>query len=310
MTSGIVSRTFTPHASLLPSGARGLAYVFQICFFACLLGFSSLITARAEVPVPDLTHRVTDLTGTLSAATIQQLDSKLAELEARKGSQIAVLLIPSLDGEDIAGFGIRVADKWKVGRKGVDDGVILIVAKNDRKMRIEVGYGLEGAIPDAISKRVIAEIITPKFRDGDFAGGINAGVDQLIGLINGEPLSEPAKRSGGNSAALGSAFIFSLIGGVIGGALLSMFIGRTGGSLLGAVGAAVGGWLLSGILMLGIFNAFLVLSMLGGLGRGGGWSSGGWGGGGFGGGGFGGGGGGSWGGGGGGFGGGGSSGSW
>jgi uncharacterized protein len=284
--------------------------VLQVWFLACLLGIGSLITARAEVPVPELTQRVTDLTGTLDAATIQQLDRKLADLEARKGSQIAVLLIPSLEGEDIASFGIRVADKWKVGRKRVDDGVILIVAKNDRKLRIEVGYGLEGAIPDAIANRVISEIITPKFRAGDFAGGINAGVDQLIRLINGEPLPEPTKQPQRNSSELGSAFIFSLIGGIIGGAILSMLIGRAGGSLLGAVGAGLIGWLLSGILMLGIFNAFVVLSMLSGLGRGGGWSSGGWGRGGFGGGGFGGGGGGSWGGGGGGFGGGGSSGSW
>ncbi|HYP67865.1 MAG TPA: TPM domain-containing protein [Thiobacillaceae bacterium] len=262
--------------------------------------------------MPALSQRVTDLTGsTLSATDIQQLDSKLAELEARKGSQIAILIIPSLEGEDIASFGIRVADKWKVGRKGIDDGVILIVAKNDHRMRIEVGYGLEGAIPDAVANRVISEIMAPKFRAGDFAGGINAGVDQLIRWINGEPLPQPAKPQGQNSSQLGSAFIFSLIGGIIGGAILSMLIGRTGGSLLGAVGAGLAGWLLSGLLMLGIFNAFLVLSMLGGLGRGGGgWSSGGWGGGGFGGGGFGGGGGSSWGGGGGGFGGGGSSGSW
>ncbi len=279
-------------------------------FLAALITLGAFLPARAEVPVPALTQRVTDLTGTLSTTDVQQLDRKLADLEARKGSQIAILLIPSLDGEDIASFGIRVAEKWKVGRKGVDDGAILIVAKNDHKLRIEVGYGLEGAIPDAIAKRVIAEIITPKFREGDFAGGINAGVDQLIRLINGESLPAPAKQSGSNPAALGSAFIFSLIGGVIGGAILSMFVGRTAGSLLGAVGAGLAGWLLSGILMLGIFNTFVVLSMLGGLGRGGGWSNRGWGGGGgFGGGGFG-GGGGSWGGGGGGFGGGGSSGSW
>lgn len=278
---------------------------------ASVIALGAFLPAWAEIPVPGLTQRVTDLTGTLSTTDIQQLDHKLADLEARKGSQIAVLLIPSLDGEDIAAFGIRVADKWKVGRKGVDDGAILIVAKNDHKLRIEVGYGLEGVIPDAIGNRVITEIVTPKFRAGDFAGGINAGVDQLIRLINGEPLPEPARKSGRNSAALGSAFIFSLIGGVIGGALLSMLIGRIGGSLLGAVGAGLAGWLLSGVLISGIFSAFMVLSVLSGLGRGGGWSSrgGGWGGGGFGGGGFG-GGGGSWGGGGGGFGGGGSSGSW
>jgi uncharacterized protein len=277
---------------------------------ASLLSVCLTLTAWADIPVPDLSKRVTDLTGTLSAPAIQQLEGKLADLETRKGSQIAVLLIPTLEGEDIASFGIRVADKWKIGRKGVDDGVILIVAKDDRKLRIDVGYGLEGVIPDAIAKRVIAETITPHFKQGDFEGGINAGVDQLIGLINGEALPAPA-RTDQNSGDLSGLFIMCLVGGVIAASVLSVFLGRTFGNLLGAGGAGAVAWALSGLLGLAVFESVLILFILGGL-RGGGWSSGGGGFGGgswSGGGGFGGGGGG-WSGGGGGFGGGGSSGSW
>ena len=298
MTNDFASLAFDAHPNPLPSRARGM--IGALLFFF-LLVFGMLLPAHAEVPVPDLSKRVTDLTNTLSTSAVQQLDSKLADLEARKGSQIAVLMIPMLEGEDIAAFGIRVAEKWKVGRKGVDDGLILIVAKDDHKMRIEVGYGLEGVIPDAISKRVIAETITPKFREGDYEGGINAGVDQLIGLINGEKLPEPVRQSNQQAGNLGGALIFSIIGGVIVGAILSLLLGRTVGSSLGALGAGIAGWLFSGVTFMGIFAGFMVLSIVGGfLGGGGkGWTGGG---GGFGGGGFGGGGGG--------FGGGGASGSW
>ncbi|MGR8952832.1 MAG: TPM domain-containing protein, partial [Gammaproteobacteria bacterium] len=120
-----------------------------------------LTASAALVPLPDLSRRVTDLTATLNAAQRQALEAKLAAFEGRKGSQIAVLIVPTTQPEDIAQFGIRVADAWKIGREKVDDGVILIVARNDRRLRLEVGYGLEGAIPDAVAKRVIAEIITP-----------------------------------------------------------------------------------------------------------------------------------------------------
>ncbi len=168
------------------------AFGFLLALFA--------LSAWAQVAVPDLSRRVTDLTATLSAQQIAELDSRLAALEARKGSQIAVLIVPTLEGEDIAQYGIRVAEKWKIGRGvvngvRVDDGVILIVAKNDRKLRIEVGYGLEGVIPDAIAKRVIAETITPPFQAGDFYGGIAAGVGQLEKLIDGEPLPAPTQPS-------------------------------------------------------------------------------------------------------------------
>jgi uncharacterized protein len=164
--------------------------------FGALLAGASL----AQVAVPALTARVTDQTGTLSASQRAALEARLKELESRKGAQLAVLIVPSTQPETIEQFGIRVAESWKLGRKGIDDGLILIVAKNDRKLRIEVGYGLEGVVPDAIAKRVIDEIIVPRFRAGDFSGGIEAGMDRLIRLVDGEPLPPPARRVGQRSA--------------------------------------------------------------------------------------------------------------
>jgi uncharacterized protein len=150
--------------------------------------------AWADVAVPPLTGRVVDQTGTLSADDIAGLTQTLKGLELRKGSQIAVLIVPTTDPETIEQYSIRVAEAWKIGRKKVDDGALLVVAKNDHKLRIEVGYGLEGALTDVTSQRIIDEIITPKFKNGDFAGGISAGVDRIIGVIDGEPLPPPAPR--------------------------------------------------------------------------------------------------------------------
>lgn len=279
-----------------------------------LLCSALLITAAtAEIPVPALTARVTDQTGTLSASERAALEARLKELEARKGAQLAVLIVPSTQSESIEQFGIRVAEAWKLGRKGIDDGLILIVAKNDRKLRIEVGYGLEGVVPDAIAKRVIDEIIVPRFRTGDFAGGIEAGTAQLIRLVDGEPLPPPARRSPGTAQvgnwidALGTIFFVALIGG---GILRAMAGRLLGAGITGGLGALVF-WIIVGSLVgsivIGVLVFLLTLIMgLGGRGGGGhggygGWSSGG-GGGGSGGGGFSGGGGG--------FGGGGASGSW
>ncbi|OZA10445.1 MAG: hypothetical protein B7X94_06540, partial [Hydrogenophilales bacterium 17-62-8] len=268
------------------------------------LFFWFALSAWAQVAVPDLSRRVTDLTATLSAQQTAELDTQLAALEARKGSQIAVLIVPTLDGEDIAQFGIRVADKWKIGRTKIDDGVILIVAKDDRKLRIEVGYGLEGAIPDAIAKRVIAETITPFFKAGDYYGGITAGVGQLIKLIDGEPLPAPVRASQMDNSLEG-LLPFMVMGFVV-GSFLAPMLGRGTASGVAGLGTAGLAWLTSGVLLSSLLIGGGVLFaglLLGVMGRGGG--GGGWGGGGFGGGGFGGGGGGSWGGGGGGFGGGG-----
>src|SRR5213079_1394426 len=141
-------------------------------------------SAQALVAVPPLSGRVVDQTGTLAAGDIASLTQTLKDLETRKGSQIAVLIVPTTDGEAIEQFSLRVAEAWKIGRKKIDDGALLVVAKNDRRLRIEVGYGLEGVITDVTSKRIIDEDITPKFRGGDFAGGISAGINRMIGLVN------------------------------------------------------------------------------------------------------------------------------
>ena len=259
------------------------------------------LTVWAQVAVPELSRRVTDLTATLSAEQVAALESRLAAFEAQKGSQIAVLLVPTTQPEDIAAFAIRVTEQWRVGREKIDDGVILIVAKNDRTLRLEVGYGLEGVIPDAIAKRVIAETITPYFKSGDFYGGIEAGVQQLMRLIEGEPLPPPAAAdSEGDDAIFG----LLVIGGVVAGWLLSTLMSRPAAGGVAALGSGVAGAFLLGFSPLLLFIAvFVFAAVASGFRNGGGWSSGGRGGGGFGGGG-------SWGGGGGGFGGGGASGSW
>ena len=283
---------------------------------AALLLFQSL--GWAQVPVPELKARVTDLTGTLSAEQSAALEEKLRAYEQRKGSQIVVLLVPTTEPEDIAEFGIRVADAWKPGRKGIDDGAILIVAKNDRRMRIEVGYGLEGVLTDAVSRRIIEEDIAPRFRANDFAGGIDAAVERMMRVVDGEPLPEPAPRWTG-SPGIGDflPLLFFIV--LVPAFILRRIFGRVGGSL--GTGALVGGvaWFLTKALGLAIvlgLIGFVGAMVLGALGGPRGWSShrrggtyGGWGGG-FGGGRGGGFGGGGFGGGGGGFGGGGASGGW
>lgn len=229
----------------------------------------------AEVPIPPLSARVTDLTGTLSAQQKGDLESRLAAFEAKRGSQIVVLMLPTTKPEEIEQFSIRLAEAWKVGRKGVDDGVIVVVAKNDRSLRIEVGYGLEGVIPDAVAKRVIEERMTPRFKDGDFHGGIRDGVDQLIRLAEGEKLPPPAARRDPVSSLFDYA-VPALFFIVIGGGILKLLLGRFAGSL--ATGALLG---LAALLFLNVIAA-IVAAVMGflfafantGAGRGGGgWSS-------------------------------------
>lgn len=236
--------------------------------------------AHAEVAVPALASRVTDLTGTLTQEQTASLEQKLAAFETKKGSQIAVLMLPSTQPEEIEQYSIRVAEAWKIGRKGTDDGVILVVAKNDRRLRIEVGYGLEGAIPDATAKRIISETITPRFKAGDFYGGISAGVDQLIRLIDGEKLPPPSAVSGTASGFadfvdwLIPAFLFVAVAG----ALLRAMLGRFPGALAtGAVGG-VFAWFLFGLgvaLVAAVVAFLLALMNFGGSSGAGGYSSGG-----------------------------------
>jgi uncharacterized protein len=155
----------------------------------------ALAAGDVAQPIPELVARVTDATNTLTAQQESALSAKLAALEQRKGAQIAVLIVPTTSPETVEQYATRVFDQWKLGRKGVDDGVLILVAKNDRRERIEVAYGLEGAIPDAAAKRVAHDYMSPKFRAGDFAGGIDAGVDMLTHLIDEEPLPPPQSQS-------------------------------------------------------------------------------------------------------------------
>jgi uncharacterized protein len=234
-----------------------------------LLASFLLGTAQAEVAIPPLKQRVTDLTSTLDTSQIQTLEAKLAAFEKAKGSQIAVLVLPTTQPEVIEQFAIRVVEVWKLGRKGVDDGVLLLVAKDDRKLRIEVGYGLEGALNDATAKRIVAEIISPAFKQGDFYGGIDAGVTAIIKVIDGEPLPPPT--SGGQaqgsdsdslSNLLGIGFFIFLIGNII----LRHMLGRLPSGLLvgGAIGAIAWFMLLSmGIAIVVGVVAFILSLMFG-----------------------------------------------
>jgi uncharacterized protein len=232
-------------------------------FIAGLLlavAFLGAAGARAEVAVPPLKTRVTDLTGTLSAPQRQALEDKLAAFETAKGSQIAVLIVPTTEPEAIEQYAIRVAEQWKLGRKGVDDGALLLVAKNDRKLRIEVGYGLEGVIPDAGAKRIVSDTITPYFKRGDFYGGIDAGVDRMIRVIDGEPLPPPQPRgaSGDHGPDVGSVFGVVILGLVF-TTVLSAILGRAVGGALGAGGTGVMAFLASSSLALALFAAMAVL---------------------------------------------------
>lgn len=269
---------------------------------AGLLGLWLLLGAvHAQQAVPALTARVMDLAGALTPEARNALDAKLAAFETQAGSQLVVLLVATTQPEDIAAYTFRVADSWKIGRKAVGDGVLLVVAVQDRRLRIEVARTLEGAIPDLAAKRVIDEVITPRFRQGDYAGGIDAGLDRLIGLIRGEAL--PAPAAPGNDGPFGSLLgqdmgdllIFFLVAVPVIGAVAKNMLGSRLGSV--ATGG-VAGWiafdmttslLIGGLVGVGALIVSLLFSLGGthtgrgggpggfggGLGSGGGWGSGG-----------------------------------
>jgi len=260
-----------------------------------LLVFLIALAAWAQVAVPPLKGRVTDLTGTLTKEQAASLEQMLQSFEARKGSQIAVLMVPTVKPEAIEQYALRVAEQWKIGRGKIDDGALLVVAKDDRALRIEVGYGLEGALNDATANRIVEDVIVPRFREGDFYGGINAGVDRMIRVIDGEPLPEPTRPAPQVGGGIGQSLPVLLILALVVGGLLRRMLGRVFGSV--AAGGVVGGlaWLLVGALgiaaIAGILAFFFTLVGGGGGRRYYGGFPGGFGGGGFGrGGGFGGGG--------------------
>ena len=211
-----------------------------------LLLFLVAFCAWAQVAVPPLKGRVTDLTGTLTREQTASLEQMLQSFEARKGSQIAVLMVPSTAPETIEQYSLRVAEQWKIGRKKVDDGALLVVAKDDRAVRIEVGYGLEGALNDATANRIISEIMLPRFREGDFFGGITAGVDRMIRIVDGEPLPEPRAGPLADGGVLQSLPVLLILALVVGAALRRM-LGRFLGAI--ATGGAVGAiaWILAGL---------------------------------------------------------------
>lgn len=257
---------------------------------AFLLLFASNAYA-ALATIPALQARVTDLTQTLNAEQQAALEAKLLAFEQERGSQIAVLIVASTQPEAIEQYSIRVVDSWKLGREKQDDGVLLLVAKDDRKVRIEVGYGLEGAIPDVIAKRIITEIITPHFRQGDFYGGIAQATEQLMRLIKGEQLPAPQTKTSGQAELfdlLPGLFVATLVLGGIMRAIFGKFLGGLVNS--GIVGVII--WLLGGglvmVLVLALVVFFLTFAgasnlaymggmggMGGGYGRSGGWSGGG-----------------------------------
>lgn len=265
------------------------------------------------VAIPKLEARVTDQTGTLTAAQQAELEQKLAAFEQRKGSQIALLMVPTTQPETIEQYSIRVVDAWKLGRTKTDDGALLLVALNDRAVRIEVGYGLEGVLTDATTHRIITETIRPLFRQNDYFGGVTAGLQQIMSVVDGEALPPPDKGWQHPRDRIGALLPVLFILVLVGGSVLRQLLGRTGGALVtgGITAGAV--FLLSQIMGFAVIAGLfaLLFTLLGGstsrLGGGGFGGMGGWGGSG---GGFGGGGGGGFGGGGGGFGGGGASGNW
>ena len=222
--------------------------------------------ATAQIPVPPLTGRVTDQTATLSAEQKAALEQTMQAFEARKGSQLAVLIVPTTAPETIEQYAVRVAEIWKLGRKKVDDGAILVIAKNDRAARIEVGYGLEGALNDATSKRIISERITPRFAQGDFNGGIVAGVDQIIRVVDGEALPQPIAKPAGSVANVQQYVPVIFIVAMVIGGLLRSVLGRFPGALVTGSAVAVIAWLFAGAVSIGVVAGVIALlfTLLGG----------------------------------------------
>lgn len=304
-------------ARFQPRPAAGLRLLLALC---CLwLGWLAMPAhaqpaarqaapaADALVAIPPYSSPVVDLTHTLSADQQADLAGKLQAFELRKGSQVAVLIVPTTKPESIEEYSMRVAEAWKPGRKKVDDGAILLVAKDDHGLRIEVGYGLEGVLPDATASRILNEIVAPRFRDGDFYGGVSQAAERIMGLIDGEPLPPPPQETPSGGGTIPNSLVALLIGAVVCGAILRRLLGALQGALITGGGAGAAAWFVTGdkTMALVAAGASFFLTLVGvGMGLSGG--GGGWGGGGRGGGGGGGFGGGR----GGGFGGGGSSGRW
>uniref|UniRef100_UPI003F6501D0 TPM domain-containing protein n=1 Tax=Burkholderia cepacia TaxID=292 RepID=UPI003F6501D0 len=221
--------------------------------------------ARADAVIPPLASRVTDVTGTLTGDQLVSLEKMSREFEAKRGTQISVLVVSTTEPETIEQYSMRVVEQWKLGRKNIDDGVLLIVAKNDRALRIEVGYGLEGVLTDATSSRIINEAIVPRFRNGDFYGGITAGLDAIMRVTSGEPLSPPQRRAlSGDGAGRLLPVLFLLT--VMAGGLLRAMFGRLPGAVVTGGVVGVLAWILSQALLVAVAAGLMALlfTLLGG----------------------------------------------
>lgn len=217
-----------------------------------------MFSAYAQIQVPQ-PGRVIDQTGSLSAAEINALSQVLAEFEAKSGTQLAVLMVASTAPESIEQTALRVAERWQLGRKKIDDGAILLIAKQDRAVRIEVGYGLEGALNDATAKRIIEQYITPEFRKGNYYSGINRGIEQMIRIAGGEPLPPVSRRNDSNAPALGQYVpIIFMLALVIGGVLRSL-IGRMPGALVTGGVVALVAWFVIGTLVMALVAGAIAL---------------------------------------------------
>ena len=248
--------------------------VSRAWLFVALLFLLSGAFAQDLIAVPER-RIVTDLSGTLSEQQQNALTQKLLAFESRKGSQIAVLIVPTTQPEAIEQYALRVSDAWKLGRKGVDDGALLLVAKDDRRLRIETRYGLEGTLPDAIAKRIIAEVIAPLFKHGDFFGGIDAGVDRILKVVDGEPLPAAQKQGYNEDEWLGALPLVILLAFVAGAIFRAMF-GRFFGSLVAGGVTGLISWIVLSVLgaaaIAGLL-AFLFNLFAGAVGGANGWSS-------------------------------------
>ena len=283
---------FSSGYSALKRSVQSLTRWLLVAASALLLIWANAAPAAEGdlIAVPKLSKRVTDLTATLSAADESRIEARLKEFEAKKGAQIAVLIVSTTQPETIFDYAVRVADAWKLGRKDVDDGVLFLIAKSDRKLQILTGRGTQGVLTDAMSKRIISEIVAPKFRASDFAGGIDDGVAKIIDVLQGEALPPPPekkKTAAKQGSSIESFLILGVVAALFVGPLLRSLLGRFMGATAtgGVAGAAA--WFLAGGLVFPIVAGviiFFVVMLMGamnfGRGGGGGFTGGSWGGGG------------------------------
>lgn len=262
----------------------GCLLIRFLLLWAAWMSMSIHAAEGDPLPVPKLDKRVIDQTATLSAADVAHIETRLKDFEAKKGAQIAVLIVGSTLPETIFDFSLRVADAWKLGRKDIDDGVLFVVAKNDRKLQILTGRGTQGALTDAISKRIISETVAPKFRAGDFVGGIDDGVGKIVSVLDGEALPPPQKKRVAVQQGIDvqSFLIIGFFAALFVGPLLRSLLGRFlgAGTTAGVTGAAAW-WLAGGMIfpiVAGVIVFFIVMfsgAMNFGRGGLGGWTSGG-----------------------------------